>query len=172
MKYCPQCKKQYTENWITFCSDDGTILIDTGYETPTGGQRPPYAPPMSEQSTWRSPDPNAPGAWVPQSIPPPSPAWQPPPPPTVYPRRQQQNGLATASMILGVIGLFVGFCFGPIPGIAALILGIIGLNQINKSPQTNTGKPLAVVGIITGALSVLVYGAMFIAWIIGAIMSR
>jgi hypothetical protein len=76
-------------------------------------------------------------------------------------------------MILGVIGLFTGlFCFGPIPGIAALILGLIALNQINKSPQTTTGKPLAMVGIITGSLSLLVYGAIFIAWIIGAILSH
>jgi hypothetical protein len=76
-------------------------------------------------------------------------------------------------MILGVIGLFTGlFCFGPIPGIAALILGLIALNQINKSPQTITGKPLAMVGIITGSLSLLVYGAIFIAWIIGAILSH
>jgi hypothetical protein len=173
MKYCPQCKKQYTENWITFCSDDGTILIDTGYEPQAGGQRPPYAPPMSEQPTWRSPDPNAPGAWVPERIPSPSPSWQPPPPPSVYPGRQQQNGLATASMILGVIGLFTGlFCFGPIPGIAALILGVIALNQINRSPQTSTGKPLAMVGMITGGLSILVYGAIFIAWIISAIVSH
>jgi hypothetical protein len=76
-------------------------------------------------------------------------------------------------MILGVIGLFTGlFCFGPIPGIAALILGLIGLNQINKSPQTTTGKPLAIVGIVTGSLSLLVYGAIFIAWIISAIVSH
>jgi len=171
MKYCPQCQKQSTGNWFTFCSDDGTILIDTGYEPQTSGQRPPYAPPMSDQPTWRSPDPNAPGGWVPQPSPAQSPAWQPPPPPPVY-RRAQQSGLATASMILGVIGLFVGMCVGPLPGIAALILGIVGLNQINKSPQSITGKPLAITGIVTGALSVLVYGAIFIGWIIGGILSH
>jgi len=170
MKYCPQCKKQYTETWITFCSDDGTILIDTAYEPQPGGHRPPYAPPMSEQPTWRSPDPNAPGAWIPERMPPPSPAWQPPPPPSVYPR-QQQNALATASLILGVVGLFVGFCFGPVPGIAALILGIIALNQINKSPQSS-GKPLAIVGIVTGSISLLIYGAIIIGWIIGGIFSH
>jgi hypothetical protein len=76
-------------------------------------------------------------------------------------------------MILGVIGLFTGlFCFGPIPGIAALILGVIALNQINRSPQTTTGKPLAMVGMITGGLSILVYGVIFIAWIISAIVSH
>jgi hypothetical protein len=81
--------------------------------------------------------------------------------------------MATASLILGIIGLFTGFfCLGPIPGVAALILGIIALNQINRSPQTTTGKPLAIVGMVTGGLSVLVYGAIFIAWIIGAILSH
>ena len=28
MKYCPQCNRQFTEPWITFCSDDGTLLIE------------------------------------------------------------------------------------------------------------------------------------------------
>jgi hypothetical protein len=74
-------------------------------------------------------------------------------------------------MILGVIGIVVGFCFGPIPGIAALILGIIALNQINKSPQSS-GKPMAIVGIVTGSISLLIYGAIFIGWIIGAILSH
>ncbi|HSB27946.1 MAG TPA: DUF4190 domain-containing protein [Pyrinomonadaceae bacterium] len=176
MKYCPQCHKQYTENWITFCSDDGTILIDTGYpanqQTPTPGSQHPYSTPYQEPPTWRSPDPNAPGGWVSpdQSTPTPAPAWQPPRPPAVYPRSQQTNGLATASMILGIIGLFIGFCLGPLPGIAALILGLVAINQIKKAPQN--GRPLAIVGVVTGSLSLLFYGMLFIFWIIGAILSH
>jgi hypothetical protein len=178
MKYCPQCKKQYNETWITFCSDDGTILIDTGY-TPgqqpstSGSQRPPYSPPLSEQPTWRSPDPNAPGAWVApdERIPMRSPAWQAPQPPVVYPRQQPTNGFAVASMILGILGLIIGICLGPIPGIAALILGLVALGQINKAPQGSSGKPMAIVGIVTGSLSLLFYGAMFILWIVRAILS-
>src|ERR1051325_10926898 len=27
MKYCPQCKRQFDEPWLSFCSDDGTPLI-------------------------------------------------------------------------------------------------------------------------------------------------
>src|SRR5213593_1277600 len=157
MKYCPQCHKQYTEAWITFCSDDGVILIDTGF-TPSqqpGGQRPPpYAPPSSEQPTWRSPDPDAPGAWVApdERQPMVSPAWQPPPPPPVYQRQQPTQGLAVASMIVGLLGLFVGlFCLGPIPGIVALILGLVALSQIKKAPERNSGKPFAIVGVITGS---------------------
>jgi Domain of unknown function (DUF4190) len=165
MKYCPQCHKQFTEVWITFCSDDGTILIDSGFSP---GQQPPFqntqrpAPPTTEQPTWRSPDPNAPGAWVAPDERPPmrSPAWQPPPPPSVYPRQQQSHGLAVASMILGIASLFVGmFCLGPLPGIAALILGLVALSQIKKAPDRNSGKPLAIVGVVTGSLSVLIFGA-------------
>lgn len=170
MKYCPQCQKQYTENWITFCSDDGAILTDTGYSPspppPVGGQRPPYAPPTSEQpkwqaqnpnADWRSPDPNAPGSWTPPG--PVSPAWQPPPPPLPYQRQGPSSGIAVASMIVGIISLLVGvWCLGPVPGLAALILGLVALSQIKNAPDKNGGKPFAVVGIVTGALSMLVFG--------------
>ena len=66
-------------------------------------------------------------------------------------------------MVLGLVGLFVGWiCLGPIPGVVALILGFVALSQINKAPDLNGGKPLAMVGIIAGSLSVLIYGALFI----------
>lgn len=175
MKYCPQCQKQYTEVWITFCSDDGTILIDTDYQSQSAtSNRPPYAPPSSEQPTWRSPDPNAPGGWVsPADRPPIAPApWQPPPPPAVYPRQQQNQSLAVASMIVGILGLFIGqFCLGPIPGIVALVLGLVALSQIKKSPHLYSGKPFAIVGIITGSLSTLISGAFLLLTIIGNIFS-
>lgn len=181
MKYCPQCQKQYTENWITFCSEDGTILIDTGYapssNPPPVGQRPPYAPPSSEQPTWhspdpnwRSPDPNAPGSWVP--TPPPQtvrPAWQPPPPPGTYPRQPQSSGFAIASMILGILSLGGMFCLGPLPGIAALVLGLVALSQIKNAPDRNGGKPFAIVGIATGGMSMLIFAGWLLVVIIAGI---
>jgi len=177
MKYCPQCHKEYTEVWITFCSDDGTILVDTGYQPSAqqpfeGSQRPPYTPP-SEQHTWRSPDPNAPGAWVnpAEQRPPVTPVWQPPPPPA-YPRQNQSQGLAIGSMIVGIISLIFGtFCFGPIPGIIALVLGLISLSQVKKGLQPASSKPLAVIGIVTGSLSVAVYGGIMLLAIISSIFS-
>ncbi|HEY6804281.1 MAG TPA: DUF4190 domain-containing protein [Pyrinomonadaceae bacterium] len=186
MKYCPQCQKQYTENWITFCPDDGAILIDTGYSpnpnAMPGSQRPSYVPLGSEQPTWqvqdpnalgnwRSPDPNAPGAWIPPQ--PVTPAWQPPPPPATYPRRQQQSsGFAVASMIVGILSLLLGmFCLGPIPGIAALILGLVALSQIKKAPDRNGGKPFAIVGIVTGSISLVVFGIWLLVIIIANLAS-
>ncbi len=178
MKYCPQCQKQFNENWITFCSEDGTILIDTGYipsqqPPPRGGQRPVYTPPGADQN-WRSPDPNAPGGWGGQDQwrPAPAPVWQPPPPPSAYGRQQPSVGLALASMIVGVVGMAAGmFCLGPIPGIAALILGLVALSQIKKAPDRNGGKPFAIVGIITGSLSIAFYGLGIIFVIISSILS-
>ncbi len=62
-------------------------------------------------------------------------------------------GLAIASLVLG--------CFFWIPllgllfGLAALIMGIIALVQINKNKVQLKGEGMAIAGIVMGALSVL-----------------
>lgn len=63
------------------------------------------------------------------------------------------NGLALASMICGIAGC----CVGPIVGIAAIVLGAIGLSQINKEPDKFTGKGMAITGIIMGILGIIWY---------------
>jgi hypothetical protein len=169
MKYCPQCNRQYTEPWLTFCSDDGTMLIEE-LSPPVDPnwnpvvREPTYKAPPSEQVTaWLQRDPT-PGGWVaPDERPPmrpPMPVWQPPPPP-LRPVKQQSQGLAIASMITGILGLLFG-CFGPLPGIAAVVLGWMALSHINRSPETNGGKPLAIVGIVTGSLTIIFYGLLLL----------
>jgi len=75
-------------------------------------------------------------------------------------------------MLVGLIGLFVGtFCFGPIPGVLALILGLVALSQIKKAPNINGGKPFAIIGIVAGSLSVLIYGVIIFFAVIGRIFS-
>ena len=69
----------------------------------------------------------------------------------------KSNGLATASMVLGIIGLCVGIC-API----ALILGLVANSQIKQTGQE--GKGMALAGIILGAI-----GTAF--WIIGFILN-
>ena len=74
-----------------------------------------------------------------------TPTPQPAQPPVVSP--QPSSGLPVASMILGILSL-TGF--GPILGIPAIILGIVGLK---KSPGD---RGLSWAGIITGAISTIV----------------
>lgn len=183
MKYCPQCNRQYTEPWLTFCSDDGTVLIEE-LSPPVDPnwnpviREPTYKPPPSEEQTqwlpretpiqgggWVAPDerpPMRPPMW---QTPQPQPMWQPPPPPS-RPVKQQSQGLALASMLTGLLGLVLG-CFGPLPGVAALVLGWMALNQIKQSPQTVGGKPMAIIGIVTGALTIFFYGILLL-WMIFA----
>ena len=60
-------------------------------------------------------------------------------------------------MIVGIVGIVAGGCFGPIPGIVALALGLTALSQIKKSPDKYGGKPFATAGVIIGALTILFY---------------
>ncbi len=163
MKYCPQCNKQFTESWLSFCSDDGTPLIheltppaDPNWDPKV---REPKVKTASEQETqWFPREPPAPGGWIaPDERPPMRPgAWQPPPPPYRPPQPPSQ-ALALASMITGIVGLVAGGCLGPIPGIIAVVLGLSALSQIKKSPDQFAGKPYATAGIIIGAINIAFY---------------
>ena len=57
-------------------------------------------------------------------------------------------------MICGIFSVSIGWCcyLGVISAPVALGLGIYQLVQIKNNPEQNTGKPFAIVGIITGAL--------------------
>ena len=172
MKYCPQCNRQYTEPWITFCSDDGTMLIeelappvDPNWNPKI--REPQVKTPAAERETeWLPRQPPLAGGWVaPDERPPMTPVWQPPPPP-LQPLKRPSQGLAVASLVTGLLGLVLG-CFGPLPAIAAVVLGWIALAQMKNSPETVGGKPLAITGIVTGSLVVAFYGLMLI-WFIFA----
>lgn len=70
-------------------------------------------------------------------------------------------------MVLGIISVTVGWmCFGPVPAIIAIVLGLVALSQIKKHPDRVGGKALAWTGIIAGGLTVLIYGGIMIFYII------
>ena len=68
-------------------------------------------------------------------------------------------------MITAIAGLLMAGCFGPIPGIIALVLGLVALSQIKKSPEKFGGKPFATAGVIIGGITVLFY-VFFLIWVI------
>ena len=67
-------------------------------------------------------------------------------------------------MIVAIVGFFFGGCFGPIPGIIALILGLVALSKIKNFPHEYGGKPFATAGVIIGGISAFV-GLLVLLWI-------
>ena len=71
---------------------------------------------------------------------------------------ERSNGMATAALVIGVIGLILAFI--PIIGMIswilsplAIIFGAVGLNAVNK---TGVGKGGAITGIVTGIIGLLI----------------
>jgi hypothetical protein len=72
----------------------------------------------------------------------------------IQPQRQTRNGLAVASLVLGIISIPTIGLLG-VGAITAIVLGSIALNRIKKEPAIYGGKGMAVAGIITGVASLL-----------------
>lgn len=79
-----------------------------------------------------------------------------------YPAQQSTgtNGLAIASLVTGILAFplvcipFLGIAT-PLLAIAAIILGIIGINQTKQSGQQ--GRGMAIAGIVLGALYLVLF---------------
>ncbi len=67
---------------------------------------------------------------------------------------QTRNGLAVASLVLGIISIPTLGLLG-VGAIVAIVLGVIALGRIKKEPATYGGKGMAVAGIITSVVSLL-----------------
>jgi predicted Zn finger-like uncharacterized protein/prepilin-type processing-associated H-X9-DG protein len=65
------------------------------------------------------------------------------------PPAQATNGLAIASLVTGILGLFM-----PLLGIVGIVLGIMGLRK-TRDPAVG-GQGMAIAGIVTGSLGIIV----------------
>jgi hypothetical protein len=160
MKRCPTCNQTFSEGWLSFCTQDGTTLVDDSVSKsdPLDPMATMMAPPPPPALS----NPNQPGGWnVPSGglgagqFTPPQPiqaGWQPPPPPAYAAGPKQ--GTAVASLICGIFTVTIGWCcyLGVITGPVAIGLGIYSLIQIKNYPDKFTGKPFAITGIVTGSL--------------------
>jgi hypothetical protein len=67
------------------------------------------------------------------------------------------NGLAVASLVLGLLWLFW------LGSLLAVIFGFVSLLQIERSNGTQRGRGMAIAGIILGCIGLAVFAAIFIA---------
>ena len=164
MKRCPSCNESFAEEWLSFCTKDGTTLIeDTGAVSeppPTIMASPPVAAPKAEPVNLNLPAAEYGAPALRYGAPPLQSEWKPPPPPYALP---QTNGLATASMIVGIASIL---CFGPLPAIVAIILGLAALSQIKKNPDRAGGQSQAWTGIITGGMALVIHGVILIFYLV------
>ncbi|MES2630754.1 MAG: DUF4190 domain-containing protein [Patescibacteria group bacterium] len=91
------------------------------------------------------------------------------PPPATPPQQvppAATNGLAIASMVVGIVAFVSGWIpfWGLLTGIAAIVLGVIAL----KKP---TGKGFSIAGIVTGGLAALSSILFTVFFIIGIVSS-
>ena len=73
------------------------------------------------------------------------------------PMPPRNHGLAVASMVCGILAIIPGCCcglFGIPLSIAALIMGIVAITQINASGGQLTGKGMAIAGAVCGGVSI------------------
>jgi Domain of unknown function (DUF4190) len=85
--------------------------------------------------------------------------WMPPPPPPLtQPVRPRTNGLAPASLVMGLVALMI---FPLIPlsalgGFLALVMGAVSRRQIDNSNKSMVGSEMARFGLWLGVIALLV----------------
>ncbi|MDO5154397.1 MAG: DUF4190 domain-containing protein [Eubacteriales bacterium] len=71
--------------------------------------------------------------------------------------QNEKNGMAIASLVIGIIAFLGSCCYGGVLGIVGLVLGIVALKKGNGN-----GKGLAIAGIVLSSLSILVTVAVVV----------
>lgn len=153
MKTCPVCKQNYTDQDLYFCLNDGTALVSVNDEPqPTVFMNP------DRQTGQIRTDLNT------------NPGWDNQPlinqvdfgmnQPVSF--QEPNQTLPIISLILGILSVVLGCCWGGIPlGTGAAITGFLAIQNINREPMNYTGRGMAVGGIVTGAIG-LILGLLMI----------
>ncbi len=83
-------------------------------------------------------------------------------PPTIAPpvHARRTNGFATAGMVFGVLSLILCCCYGFPCNILGLVFSSVALLQINRHPETQEGRGLAIAGLALSLASLLIYGLL------------
>lgn len=84
----------------------------------------------------------------------------PPPPPNPYGQPAYGGGQPQTTSVMSIISLVVGIIGIPLCGcfvfsIAAIVLGFLGRNEIDKSGGAKKGRGLATAGLVIGAVTLV-----------------
>ncbi len=168
MKHCPRCNQRYEDDNLNFCLNDGELLVqlDTSDAPPTLFMDSP----RKTKENW--PQYEAPSQQTNQQIYGYQPQQMYQPPGGTMAVRSADTTLPTISLVLGISGFAFFCCYLGLPlGAAALITGYIGYSRANSDPQNYGGGSLAIVGMVLGAISIVLTLLLFIFGFIGGIIS-
>lgn len=92
------------------------------------------------------------------------------PPGTAAPAGSAGSGapsdpLAIASLATGASGVVFNCCCGPLSvalGLTAVVLGLVSISRINAEPERFGAKGMAISGIATGVVAMLVYPILIV----------
>jgi hypothetical protein len=114
---------------------------------------PPSAPPMSPPSPYGY---GAPYAYAPSPV-----------PQVIVAQVLPTSGVATASMVLGILGALGGWCMLGIPCAVAILLGHLGLSATRDGARG--GRGMAVAGLVLGYVFVVPWAILFFTAFAGTI---
>lgn len=99
-------------------------------------------------------------------------SYPPPPPAYVAQATWQMVPVAPSStvsvwaMVLGIVGVFGGWCLLGLPNLAAIVLGHVGLNDTKDGRKS--GRGMAITGLVTGYVMILPAVILFFYMVLGA----
>ena len=157
MKVCPNCQQKYTDDNLNFCLNDGGVLTAFDDAPPTvmmnqarvtndnwSTHQDPFAPQSWQSQPLQTQQSNAPFQPAGQNMPFAAPNYS----------GGGDQTMPIIALVLGILSLLLVCCYGGFYfGLAAIIIGFIGMNNANKNPQVYSGKGLALAGLILGGVS-------------------
>ena len=81
-------------------------------------------------------------------------------PQSAKPGKPPQNGKGIAALVLGILGLILTLCFSPfiILSVLAIIFGALGIRDAKAGNATNRGMSIA--GLVMGLVAIAVFVAL------------
>jgi hypothetical protein len=114
-----------------------------------GAGAAPAAPDMAPMSPPPMAAPATP-AWTPNA------AMSTPPPPMGAPGMPRNSGKAVAALVLGIVSICIPLV-GIVTGVIAIILGILGMKEVDRSNGMLKGKGMAIAGLVMGIIALVGY---------------